>query len=287
MALIVVTSANPGDGKTGVAVAIARHYAYRGVDVRVARVSAPGDEPATRDAAYFAGLDFVPSGGGGALTPAEVTNPPAGQLLVVEADAGALAGLPPAQVVFVTRSDGPPPDGVTPAATVRIGVGMDSAAEDGDGATVTLADDRTLAGFSVAEVRDLLRAETLVEGEREETTCDHLVIAPYGSDAGQPYFRRFPSKAVVGRFDRTDMHLAAIRADAEVLILTGGRHPSDYVFDAARATGTPLLLSATDTENTVIALEAVWDRTRFTGERKLDRMAMLLEASTLFEALEV
>ena len=53
--------------------------------------------------------------------------------------------------------------------------------------------------------------------------------------------------------------------------------PSDYLFDAASAKGIPVLLSRTDTENTVIALEGIFDNTRFQGERKLDRMAALLE----------
>jgi len=46
-----------------------------------------------------------------------------------------------------------------------------------------------------------------------------------------------------------------------------------------------VLLSRTDTENTVIALEGIFDKTRFHGERKLDRMSALLEGTGLFEAL--
>jgi hypothetical protein len=46
-----------------------------------------------------------------------------------------------------------------------------------------------------------------------------------------------------------------------------------------------VLLSRTDTENTVIALEKVFDNTRFIGERKLDRMAELLAGTGLFAAL--
>ena len=111
------------------------------------------------------------------------------------------------------------------------------------------------------------------------------MIAPIGSDVGQPYLRRFESKAVVVRFDKTDQHLAALKANPNVLILTGGRQPSGYLFDAAGASGVPVLLSRTDTENTVIALEGIFDKTRFHGERKLDRMAELLADSGLIEAL--
>jgi BioD-like phosphotransacetylase family protein len=81
------------------------------------------------------------------------------------------------------------------------------------------------------------------------------------------------------------MHLAAIKGGAGLLILTGGRRPMDYLFDVASAEGVPVLLALTDTENTVIALEPVFDNTRFSEERKLDRMSNLLESAGLFTHL--
>ncbi|GIW12580.1 MAG: hypothetical protein KatS3mg062_0019 [Tepidiforma sp.] len=90
---------------------------------------------------------------------------------------------------------------------------------------------------------------------------------------------------VVARFDRTDMHLAALRANPNALILTGGRQPSGYTLDAASASGIPVVLSRTDTENTVIALERVFEGTRFRGERKLERMGELLEGTGLVDAV--
>ena len=159
----------------------------------------------------------------------------------------------------------------------------DAPAEVGGAPLVAIAEDRTLAGFSVSEAQAALDAETLVAGDGPDATCDHLVIAPIGSDAGQPYLGRFRSKAVVVRFDKTDQHLAALATAPACLILTGGRRPSEYLFDAAASHGVPVLLSRTDTENTVIALETVFDRTRFHGERKLERMADLLAATPLAE----
>ena len=159
----------------------------------------------------------------------------------------------------------------------------DAAGEVGDVPLIAVAEDRTLAGFSVSEAQATLRAETLVEGDGLDPTCDHLVIAPIGSDSGQPYLERFESKAVVVRFDKTDQHLAALATEPACLILTGGRRPSEYLFDAAAARGVPVMLSRTDTENTVIALEGIFDRTRFHGERKLERMAELLGGTGLSE----
>lgn len=290
--LIVVTSQEPGAGKTGVAAAIARHYAYKGVAVILARAaSQAAASRANEDATYFGTLGFVP--GTVAVVAAGPFSAPAGDaLLVVEADADAAAAITGATATVLVARDAAPkatPAGIAPAAIVVTDVAHQSGAASVAGpagvTTILVGEDRCLAGFTVSEARAAINAEVLVAGDNGDPTCDHLVISPISSDAGQPYFRRFKSKAVVVRFDKTDMHLAAMKAEPECLILTGGRRPSDYLFDAASASGIPVLLSRTDTENTVIALEGIFDHTRFQGERKLDRMVELLESTSLFEAL--
>lgn len=285
MALIVVTSCRPGEGKTGVAAAIARRIAYTGRPVRLVRATdAEGNAP--EDAAWFATLDFIPGSPATTVTPEEIRDPGPESVLVAEASADVAAAASGAVVVLVARGVAPeaPPIGLQPVATV-VTAAPASVASSELPDVVAVPEDRTLAGFSYDDVQRLLNAELLVDGSRAPATCDYLVVAPIGSDAGQPYFRRFDTKAVVVRFDKTDMHLAAMQAEPEFLVLTGGRRPSGYLFDAAGARGIPVLLSRTDTENTVIALEGVWDRTRFAGERKLDRMADLLAGTRLDELL--
>jgi len=284
--VIVVTSAEEGAGKTGVAAAIARHLAYEGKPVRLLRLAGSGNSEL--DASYFASLPFVPGSPSNAVTADTIASPRAGTF-VVEASLSDVPQVPADGVVLVVR--GTPPRVLPAGLPVRVVVvtaahpAANVPSSLGDVPVVALAEDRGLAGFSVSEARALLDAEQLVEGDDGDPTCDSLVIAPIGSDAGQPYLRRFPNKAVVCRFDRTDMHLAALRSDPQCLILTGGRRPSDYLFDAARSQGVPVLLSRTDTENTVIALEGVFDRTRFHGPSKLDRMVELLEPTAVFSAL--
>ena len=290
--LIVVTSLEPGAGKTGVAAAIARHYAYKGVAVTLARAaSEDAASRASEDAAFFGSLSFVP-GSVAAVSLAPFSTPTDESLLVVEADAVVAATIAGATAtVLVARHAAPdaPPSGLSPTAIVVTDVPHQRGAAAVPGsagvATILVGEDRCLAGFAVSEARAAINAEVLVVGDNGDPTCDHLVISPISSDAGQPYFRRFASKAVVVRFDKTDMHLAAMKAEPECLILTGGRRPSDYLFDAASASGIPVLLSRTDTENTVIALEGIFDHTRFQGERKLDRMVELLESANFFETL--
>lgn len=284
--VVVVTSSQPGEGKTGVAAAIARHYAYLGRPVRIVRVDGDAGR-AGDDAAYFASLDFAPGSPAMAATAGSIADPGKDAVLVVEAGIEAAAAVTGAKVVLVAKGEAPAatPAGLSPSAVVVTRARAASSASMGETPVVALAEDRALAGFSVAEAQALLGAETLIEGDCPDGTCDHLVISPIAADAGQPHFRRFPAKAVVVRYDRTDQHLAALRGDTPCLILTGGRRPSTNALDAAGATGAAVLLSPVDTVRTVAALEAIHDTSRFQGQRKLDRMAELLEDTPLFDAL--
>ena len=287
MPLLSVISDTPGAGKTGVAATIARDLAYTGRRVWLVRGEGPeGASSAGDDARWFSTLEFAP---GSASTPVGASQipPPSGdEIVVAELDEPLERS---DATILVTR--GLPDEArvaeVAPTAVVALDVAVsalsDAADEVGGVPLIAVAEDRTLAGFSVSEAQATLRAETLVEGEGLDPTCDHLVIAPIGSDSGQPYLERFESKAVVVRFDKTDQHLAALATEPACLILTGGRRPSEYLFDAAAARGVPVMLSRTDTENTVIALEGIFDRTRFHGERKLERMAELLSGTGLSE----
>ena len=293
MTLLAITSDSPGAGKTGVATAIARHFEFTGRPVRLIR--AISGEPNTRsreDARWFGSLEFVP---GSSNTPIQIEQIPdsaPNELLVVESEAGPLS-IPGADyVVFVSRGLPDTHPETEPPAQIIIATDIptkEQAKSEINGVPlITLPEDRILNGFSIQEAQDLLHAERIVKGDRNERiTCDHLVIAPISSDAGQPYLERFDSKAVVVRYDKTDQHLAAFASNPECLILTGGRQPSDYLFDAANARGVPVLLSRTDTENTVIALERIFDNTQFQGERKLERMVSLLEESILFQTLNL
>ncbi len=242
MALILVTSVNPGEGKTGVAAAVARHFAYQGRPVTLIRVSDDSAASnAANDAAWFGTLDFAPGSAGATMDVSAVSDPGEGALAVVEASLASAAAVPANAALLVSRGTAPKslPAGLAVVAVIVTDVKAGAAlpAAVGEAPVIALNEDRALAGFSVSEAKAALNAETIVPGDGRDTTCDHLVIAPIASDAGQPYFRRFGSKAVVVRFDRTDMHLAAMQADPECLILTGGRRPSDYLFDAAGAKG--------------------------------------------------
>lgn len=290
MPTILVHAQERGAGKTGVAAAIARHAAYEGLSVRLLRCSEAPDDRARADARWFASCAFAP-GSPGEPVPATVLAGPEEGLVVAECDR--LSDVVPegATRVVVSRGGAPAAEAVAGAAlavvtAVPAYLLPSLPTEVGGVPVVAFPEDRVLAGFGFDELQARLALRVLVEGEAPpDTTCDAFVVAPFGSDAGQPHLRRYSNAAVVARFDRTDMHLAALAAGAVCLILTGGRMPSEYTLDAARARGVPVFLAPTDTESTIHLLEGVFEGTRFRGERKLERMSELLAAAGAFARL--
>jgi BioD-like phosphotransacetylase family protein len=83
---------------------------------------------------------------------------------------------------------------------------------------------------------------------------------------------------VITRSDKTDLQLAALHTQTDVLILTGGYPPSPYTIDRAAGEEVPILLTRADTPRSVALLSDAFGGSRFNGERKLERLGELLAA---------
>jgi len=140
-------------------------------------------------------------------------------------------------------------------------------------------EDRLLAGPTLREMAATLHASFLAEGGNEEEAVESVMLGPVSADPGQPYFFQHRHKAVVNRFDKMDLHLAALATEPECLILTGGQQPSPYLIDRVGAADPPVtvLLAPDSTVRTVGVLDDLYEITRFRGQRKLDRAIELLQ----------
>jgi hypothetical protein len=102
------------------------------------------------------------------------------------------------------------------------------------------------------------------------------MIGSVASDPGAPYFSMHERKAVLTRFGKTDVQLAALSTPLVCLLLTGGQQPSPYLFDRAQSLGVPVLLTARSTVDAMEALGEAYAGARFGGERKLEQVRDLL-----------
>ena len=161
-------------------------------------------------------------------------------------------------------------------------------AERGLNCLAVVPEDRLLAGPSPRELAEVLHASSLVEGENSDEAVEFVMIGPISADPGQPYFLQHGTKAVVNRFDKMDLHLAALATEPDCLILTGGQQPSPYLLDRVEgADPSPTGLLAPDsTVRTIQAVDELYGETRFAGRRKLDRAVELFERLDLTKLSE-
>jgi hypothetical protein len=286
MAVLQVVASKERAGKSAVAVALARGFSASG-PVRLVRSGA--GEAAAADAVNFGSYLFA-STPGVAVDTAALAGFSNEETVIVEADAGSIpmAGVATLVVLRGEASDEDKALATTlgdrlvgTIATDVPSTQVEAVARDLTNAGLRplaiLPEDRALAAPSVGEIRDILNAQVLYEGENELEVVDDVLLSPVYADPARPHFRRFASKAVLSPFNKTDFHLAAIDTGAACLVITGGRDPSPYVVDRAQGEPITVLLAPHETPETLTEMSDVWLTSRFRGERKAEAMYALLE----------
>ena len=306
MSTIIIASLQPRAGRTTVTAALGARLGAGGLSVRLARLrSADGaDAPAEDDAQMLATVAGCVSSGR-ALTEQEALAEAAdgGPTLLIEAAAGdpqELAQKLSAGVVLVTADAadlvladlalvasalGDALFGVIAVRQQERALEPVAArlAERGLNCLAVIPEDRLLAGPSPRELAAVLHASSLVEGENSDEAVEFVMIGPVSADPGQPYFLQHGAKAVVNRFDKMDLHLAALATEPDCLILTGGQQPSPYLLDRVEGSdpSVTVLLAPDNTVRTIQIVDELYGETRFAGRRKLRR------AIDLFERLDL
>jgi BioD-like phosphotransacetylase family protein len=311
MNALIVTSAQAGDGKSTIAAGLALHLLASGRRVHILRVQGSDAASAERDAALLAAVPGVRSPGR-ALPLSEagdaVKEAAGGGVAVVEAEpaeAREAASAWGAGAVVVQRA------GATEAAfrqaqgAAALGLAVEKTAlavtavvardlskvraaleVKGPRPLLVLPEDRTLAAPRLGELARALEASFLCDGAGEDEVIERIMIGSVASDPGAPYFSMHERKAVLTRFDKTDVQLAALCTPLVCLLLTGGQRPSPYLFDRAQSLGVPVLLTARRTVDAMEALGDAYAGVRFGGARKLERLRVLLTEHLDTAALE-
>ena len=300
MPTIIVASQHPQAGRTTIIAGLGALLSDQGRSIRLARLrSSEGTDSGAEDDARL--LASVPGCTASATAVTEqdalVLARDAGEtgILLIEAPAGAanqLADRLSARVVLVAgdaddvlSAKSSLGDALTGVIATRVpGRRLDTLPAEiesqGVPCLAVLPEDRLLGGPNVREMADALHASRLVERGLEDEAVEYVMLGPISADPGQPYFLQHGSKAVVNRFDKMDLHLAALATEPDCLILTGGQMPSPYLLDRVAGSDFDItvLLAPEGTVRTVEVLDELFGSTRFAGQRKLTRAIELLRA---------
>lgn len=314
MITLLFLSPAPHAGKTGLLAALSLRLAYAGTRVLALRLGDPADPAAAADARTFAALPFARGRGGAPVSAEEAARiategPRPVEVLLLEADAGpeaqegaerfdarvvlAVRGNPSRSMEMLraaasTLGERLRAVALTAVPARQVGAAREAVREAGLPLLAVLAEDQTLYAPSIADIVEALDGEVILGEPDMDQAIEAILVNPVTADPGQPYYARRRNKAVITRSDKTDLQLAALQTQTDLLILTGGIAPSPYTIDRAAGEEVPLVLTEATTNEAVRRLEDIYTRSRFSGELKLERMRGLLDAeadAAVFAAL--
>ena len=148
-----------------------------------------------------------------------------------------------------------------------------------------LPEDRVLFSLTIGELAEHIQGEILNCAEKSTELVENFMLGAMTVDPGPDYFGRKANKAVVVRGERPDMQLAALETSTKCLVLSGGVSPIPAVLYKAEDKGIPIILAKGDTIATVMSFEDALGKARFNQEKKLPRLAEIIEQQFNFQAV--
>lgn len=106
---------------------------------------------------------------------------------------------------------------------------------------------RELFSPTIREILQTLNGQMLFGEEKKDLLIDQFMVGSMAPENALKWFRRAKDKAVITSGDRSDICLAAMETDTNLLILTGGMGPDIQTIAKAKETGVPIMMTAHDT----------------------------------------
>lgn len=151
-----------------------------------------------------------------------------------------------------------------------------------------LPEDRSLAAITVGELADCIQGKMLNDAEKSTELVENIMLGAMAVDSGLEYFGRKTDKAAVVRDDRPDMQLAALETSTRCLVISGSMQSPIYgVRQKAESKGIPIILTDNDTSAIVASIENALSKARFSQEKKLPKLAEIIEQRLDLQAVPV
>ena len=148
-----------------------------------------------------------------------------------------------------------------------------------------LPEDRVLLALTIGELAEHIQGEILNCAEQSVELVENFMLGAMVVDPGPEYFSRKTNKAVVVRSERPDMQLAALETATRCLVLSGNTAPIPAVSYRAEDKKVPIILAKEDVAAIVTSIEEALDKARLNQEKKLPRLAEIMEQHFNFQAV--
>lgn len=145
--------------------------------------------------------------------------------------------------------------------------------------------DAVLGSVMIADIVDSLAGDVLCCRNKLDGLVEHFLIGSMQVDRALEYIRKARNNAVIVGGDRADVHLAAIEAGTQCLIMTGGLYPNEIVISKAEITGIPIVVVRGDTFSVAKRVEELSGKLRLRQKEKVDTGIRLIEEKVDFKRL--
>lgn len=154
-----------------------------------------------------------------------------------------------------------------------------------------LPHDAVLGSVMIGDVVEALAGDVLCCRNKLDGLIEHFLIGGMQVDRALEYIRKARNNAVIVGGDRADIHLAAIEAGTQCLILTGNLYPNEIVVSKAEMRGIPVVVVRADTYLVAKKVEELSAKLRLKEKEKLYCGIHLIEERVdfkgLYEALSI
>ncbi len=148
-----------------------------------------------------------------------------------------------------------------------------------------LPENRALFTLTIGELAEHIQGEILNSTEKSAELAENFMLGAMCVDPGPEYFGRKANKVVVVRGERPDMQLAVLETSTRCLVLSGNTAPISDVLYRAEDKKIPIILARGDTTALVMSIEDALGKTRFHQEKKLPKLAEIMEQRFNFQAV--
>ncbi|MFX1417232.1 MAG: phosphotransacetylase family protein [Promethearchaeota archaeon] len=128
---------------------------------------------------------------------------------------------------------------------------------------------RELFSPTIREILRALEGEMIAGDDKMDLLIDRFMIGSMAPENALKWFRRAKDKAVITSGDRTDICLAALETDTNLLILTGGMGPDIRTLSKAKEMGVPIMMTPHDTYTTGKRVDSIAGTVSVENKEKL------------------
>jgi uncharacterized protein len=149
-----------------------------------------------------------------------------------------------------------------------------------------LPESRALLGVTVGDIAGAVDGEIINFKDKAGELVENVMLGAMSPDSARDYYNRLRNKAVVTRYERADMQLAALETSTRCLVVSG-RRPSTSVMVKSEDKKVPVIVSNKNVSEIISGIERSLAAAGFQQSQKLQAMTAILDSRFDYKALNI